>query len=82
MHFILSNNDPSVLSNLPQQERKHVMQLSSHSGIVDVPEHLRIFVPADTELQRNSLRSYHDSPTATHRGRDATLGLPNIFRTG
>ena len=34
--FILSNNDPSVLSNLPQQERKDVMQLSSLCSIVDV----------------------------------------------
>ena len=86
MRFILSNNDPSVLSDLPQQERKHVMQLSSRCSIldgllmysdeyIDSPEHLRIFVPADIELQRNLLRSYHDSPIATHRGRDATLGL-------
>ena len=86
MHFILSNNDPSVLSNSPQLERKHVMQLSSRCSIVDgllmysdeymdSPEHLQIFVPADIELQRNLLRSYHDSPTATHRGREATLGL-------
>ena len=66
MHFILSHNDPSVLSDLLQQERKHVMQLSSHCNIVegllmysdkymDSPEHLRIFVPADIELQRNLL---------------------------
>ena len=42
---------------------------------MDSPEHLRIFVPADIQLQRNLLRSYHDSPIATHRGRDATPGL-------
>ena len=62
------------------------MQLSSHCSIVDSllmcsdeymdsPEHPRIFVSADIELQRNLFRSYHDSPKATHRGRDATLGL-------
>ena len=86
MHFVLNNNDTSVLSDLPQQKRKHVMQLSSRCSIadgllmysdkyMDSPEHPRIFVPADIELQRNLLRSYHDSPTATHRGKDATLGL-------
>ena len=59
MCFILSNHDdPSVLPDLPQQERKHVMQLSSCCSIVDSsltysdeymdsPEHLRIFVAAD-----------------------------------
>ena len=62
MCFILSHNDPSVLSDLPQLERKHVMQLSSRCSVVegvlmyndeymDLPEHLRIFVPADIELQ-------------------------------
>ena len=86
MHFILSNNDPSVLSDLPQQKRKHAMQLSSRCSNVDgllmysdeymdSPEHLRSFVPADIELPRNLLHSYHDPPTATHRGKDATLGL-------
>ena len=83
MRFILSNNDPSVLSDLPQQEHTHVMSRCSivdgllmySDEYMDSPEHLQIFVPADIELQRNLLQSYHDSPTATHQGRDATPGL-------
>ena len=36
------------------------------------PDHLRIFIPSDTTLQRHIIQAYHDSPIGMHRGRDAT----------
>ena len=36
------------------------------------PNHYRIMVPNDIQLQRHLLRAYHDSPIGIHRGRIAS----------
>ena len=36
------------------------------------PNHYRIMVPNDIQLQRHLSRAYHDSPIGRHRGREAT----------
>ena len=36
------------------------------------PDHFRILVPNDSQLQYHFLQAYHDSPMGMHRGRDAT----------
>ena len=38
------------------------------------PDHYRIMVPNDIQLQRHLLRVYHDSPLGMHRGCEATYG--------
>ena len=40
--------------------------------LMDDPNHLRIFVPSNIELQRHLLHAYHDSSIGMHHGRDAT----------
>ena len=39
---------------------------------MDDPNHLRIFVPSNIELQCHLLHTYHDSSIVMHCGRDAT----------
>ena len=36
------------------------------------PNHYRIMVPNNIQLQRHLLRAYHDSPIGIHRGRKAS----------
>ena len=40
--------------------------------LMDDPNHLRIFVPSNIELQHHLLHAYHDSSIGMHHGRDAT----------
>ena len=81
--FILSGNSEKSISNYSQKVRKWVFSIAKRAKLVDGlllysdefmqnPDHLRLFVPSDTELQRHILHSYHDSPLGMHRGRDAT----------
>ena len=39
------------------------------------PEHLRFYVPSNSDLQRQFIKIFQDSPTAMRRGRDATYAL-------
>ena len=38
------------------------------------PNHYRVMVPNNIQLQRHLIQVYHDSPIGMHRGRDATYG--------
>ena len=42
--------------------------------IMEDPNHYRIMVPNDIQLQRHLLKVYHDSPVRMRRGREATYG--------
>ena len=81
--FILSGNSGKSISNYSQKVRKWVFNIAKRTKLIDGllfysdefmqnPDHLRLFVPSDVDLQRHILHSYHDSPLGMHRGRDAT----------
>ena len=81
--FILSGNSEKSISSFSQKVRKWVFSIAKRAKLIDGllfysdefmqnPDHLRLFVPSDVDLQRHILHSYHDSPLGMHRGRDAT----------
>ena len=39
------------------------------------PEHSRLYLPSNSDLQRQLAKIFHDSPNAMHRGRDTTNAL-------
>ena len=62
-----------------------VKQMAKRSAVIDGlllyrdelmedPNHYRVMVPNDIQLQRHLIQVYHDSPIGMHRGRDATYG--------
>ena len=70
-----------------------VKQMAKRSAVVDSllmyrdefmedPNHYRIMVPNDIQLQRHLLKVYHDSPLGMHRGREATYGSLRMTSIG
>ena len=83
--FHSSNQDLSAFKNIPKEHLQWVKQMAKRSAVIDGllmyrdefmedPNHYRIMVPNDIQLQRHLLRVYHDSPVGMHRGREATYG--------
>ena len=83
--FHTSNQDMSAIKNIPKEHLQWVKQMAKRSAVVDSllmyrdefmedPNHYRIMVPNDIQLQRHLLKVYHDSPVGMHRGREATYG--------
>ena len=83
--FHTSNQDMSAIKNIPKEHLQWVTQMAKRSAVVDSllmyqdefmedPNHYRIMVPNDIQLQRHLLKVYHDSPVGMHRGREATYG--------
>ena len=79
----MSGCDDSELASLTKSDQswvkstaprcKIIDDLIMYSGVLmDDPNHLRIFVPSDIELQRHLLWAYHDSPIGMLHGPDAT----------
>ena len=80
-----SNQDISAIKNIPKEHLQWVKQMAKRSAVVDSllmyrdefmeePNHYRIMVPNDIQLQRHLLKVYHDSPVSMHRGLEATYG--------
>ena len=83
VQFLISDNSPKSIALYDPKVRKWVTSIAKRTKLIDGllfysdefmknPDHLRLFVPSDLELQRHILLSYHDSPLGMHRGRDAT----------
>jgi len=83
--FHSSNQDISSIKNIPNEHLQWVKQMAKRSAVIDHllmyrdeftedPDHYRIMVPNDIQLQRHLLRVYHDSPLGMHRGHKATYG--------
>ena len=81
--YLVSEQDSAILKNLTKQVTSWVKTDASNCKIIDGlimyadilmdnPDHYRIFVPSDPQLQRHFLQAYHDSPMGMHRGRDVT----------
>ena len=45
--------------------------LKCRDELMEDPNHYRIMVPNDIQLQRHLSRAYHDSPIGMHRGLEA-----------
>ena len=82
-HYLLSGGNVTELAHLTKSDQSWVKSTASQCKIVDDhimysdilmddPNHLRIFVPSNIELQRHLLHAYHDSSIGMHRGHDAT----------
>ena len=83
--FHSSNHDISAIKNIPKEHLQWVKQMAKRSAVIDGlllyrdelmedPNHYRVMVPNDIQLQRHLIQVYHDSPIGMHRGRDATYG--------
>ena len=83
VQFLLSDNSPKSIALYDPKVRKWVTSIAKRTKRIDGllcysdefmknPDHLRLYVPSDVELQHHILLSYHDSPLGMHRGRDAT----------
>ena len=81
--FHTSNQDMSAIKNIPKEHLQWVKQMAKRSAVVDSllmyrdefiedPNHYRIMVPNDIQLQRHLLNVYHDSPVGMHRWRETT----------
>ena len=81
--FLISGNAPEAISDLHPKLKRWVFAVAKRTKLIDGvlfysdefmsdPDHMRIFVPNDTDFQRHLLHAYHDSPLGMHRGRDAT----------
>ena len=81
--FLISGNSAQVISAFHPKLRRWVFAVAKRTKLIDGvlfysdefmsdPDHMRIFVPNDQDLQRHLLHAYHDSPLGMHRGRDAT----------
>ena len=81
--YLISHNSQSSLSHYSTKICKWVLSMAKRAKLIDGllfysdefmndPDHLRIFIPSDTTLQRHIIQAYHDSPIGMHRGRDAT----------
>ena len=73
--FHSSNQDLSAFKNIPKEHLQWIKQIAKCSDefMVD-PNHYRIMVPKDIQLQCHLLQGYHDSPVGMHRRRKATSG--------
>ena len=82
--FHSSNQDISALKNIPKEHLQWVKQMAKRSSVIDGllmyrdefmedPDHYRIMVPNDIQLQRHLLRVYHDSLLGMHRGRELPM---------
>ena len=91
--FHTSNQDMSAIKNIPKEHLQWVKQMAKRSAVVDSflmyrdefmedPNHYRIMVPNDIQLQRHLLKVYHDSPLGMHRGREATYGSLRMTSIG
>ena len=69
--FHSSNQDISSIKNIPKEHLQWVKQMAKRSAVIDSllmyrdefmedPDHYRIMVPNDIQLQRHLLRVYHD----------------------
>ena len=83
--FHNSNHDISAIKNIPKEHLQWVKQMAKCSAVIDGlllyrdelmedPNHYRVMVPNDIQLQRHLIQVYHDSPIGMHQGRDATYG--------
>ena len=83
--FHNSNHDISAIKNIPKEHLQRVKQMAKRSAVIDSlllyrdelmedPNHYRVMVSNDIQLQRHLIQVYHDSPIIMHRGRDATYG--------
>ena len=83
--FHSSNHDISAIKNIPKEHLQWVKQMAKRSAVIDGlllyrdelmddPNHYRVLVPNNIQLQRHLIQVYHDSPIGMHRGRDATYG--------
>ena len=81
--FHSSNQGISPIKNSPKEHLKWFQRMAKRSAVIDglltyrdelieAPNHYRIMVPNDIQLQRHLSRVYHDSPMGMHRGREAT----------
>ena len=81
--YILSGETQSSLCHLSSKVKNWVLNVSNRCKLEDGllyyydeymedPSHFRIFVPSDTDLQRQLLKVYHNSPIGMHRGRDSS----------
>ena len=80
----------SVVKNFPKEHLQWVKQMAMRSAVIDNllmyrdefmedPNHYRIMVPNDIQLQPRLLKEYHDSPVGMHRGREATYGSLSYY---
>jgi len=82
--FHSSKQDLSAVKNIPKEHLQWVKQMAKRSAVdsllmyrdefMEDPNHYRIMVPNDIQLQRHLLKVYLDSPVGMHRGREATYG--------
>lgn len=83
--FHNSIHDISAIKNIPKEHLQWVKQMAKRSAVIDGlllyrdelmedPNHYRVMVPNNIQLQRHLIQVYHDSPIGMHRGRDATYG--------
>ena len=82
--FHSSNQGISPIKNSPKEHLKWFQRMAKRSAVIDGlliityrdeliedPNHYRIMVPNDIQLQRHLSRAYHDSPIAINRGLEA-----------
>ena len=81
--YLASNLQRSALQNVEHKIQKWVLTISNRTRLINgilyysdeflhEPDHLRVFVPSNTQLQRHLLQAYHNSAIGMHSGRDAT----------
>ena len=68
--YLRNNSDISVLNNLAKQEQNRVIQISKRCKLINSdelvpnPQQLRFYVPSNSDLQRQLIKIFRDSPTA------------------
>ena len=83
MQFLISDNSQKSIAMYDHKVRIWVTSIAKRTKLIDGllfysdqsmrnPDHLRLFVPSDVNLQRHILQCYHDSPLVMRRRRDAT----------
>ena len=83
MKFHSSNQGISPIKNPPKEHLKWFQRMAKRAAVIDSlltyldeltvdPNHCRIMVPNDIQLQRHLLLAYHESPIEIRRGLEAT----------